>query len=291
MTAAAVPAVRVDAFGLTDPGKVRPANEDHFGIAILRKAVELRQCSITASQVTERYSSPEAMVFVVADGVGGQPGGAFASETAITTLVEYLSQAAGCYHNLDVTREHEFLAQLENSVQTAHQRLGGAEGKSHGPATTLTMATLVWPRAYIVHVGDSRAYLFRDETLRQLTQDHTVVAEMVRRGELDTDDARRHRMRHVITNVVGGSHAGVHADAHSLELHVGDELLLCSDGLTEMLSHEDMTQVLRSEPHLEAACRRLISLANERGGRDNITVIVARFSASPPATGEAAGPP
>ena len=138
----------------------------------------------------------------------------------------------------------------------------------------------------MIHVGDSRAYLLRDETLRQITQDHTIVAEMVRRGELDTAEARRHRLRHVITNVVGGPQSGVQADAHSLELRVGDELLLCSDGLTEMLSHDEITQILRGEPHLEAACTRLISLANERGGPDNITAIVVRFSASPTTTAE-----
>ena len=92
MTTATMPAVRVDAFGLTNAGKVRQTNEDHFAIAVLRKAVELRQCSIADPGVMERYAGPEAMVFVVADGVGGQPGGAFASETAIATLVEYLAR-------------------------------------------------------------------------------------------------------------------------------------------------------------------------------------------------------
>ena len=93
-----------------------------------------------------------------------------------------------------------------------------------GMGTTLTLAYHYGTELLVIHVGDSRAYLLRDETLRQLTQDHTIVAEMVRRGELDTAEARRHRLRHVITNVVGGPQPGVHADAHSLELRVGDEL-------------------------------------------------------------------
>jgi protein phosphatase len=275
MTTAAVPAVRVDAFGLTDPGKVRPANEDHFAIAVLRKAVELRQCSITASHVTERYSSPEAMVFVVADGVGGQPGGAFASETAITALVEYLSQAAGCYHNLDVTRVHEFLAQLENSVHTAHLRLGGSEGGSHGPATTLTMATLVWPRAYIVHVGDSRAFYLRRGRLRQLTRDQSMGEFMVESGAWTEEQARRARTSGVLVSALGA--AEMTPALGLVDLVPGDTLLLCTDGLTKHVSDETIAEILGRSGSAEAACRALVDAALAEGGTDNVTAVVARM--------------
>ena len=286
------PSLVVTSFGATDRGRVRPTNEDHFLIADLAKTMDVRQTSIEEPRA--RFGEQRGHLFLVADGMGGHRAGEHASALAVTLIEQFALNTFRWF--MAVTAVHaddavtEFQEAVEHAdatiVETASQR-----ADLHGMGTTLTLAYHYGAELLVIHVGDSRAYLFRDETLRQLTQDHTVVAEMVRRGELDTDDARRHRLRHVITNVVGGSHAGVHADAHSLQLHVGDELLLCSDGLTEMLSHEDMTQVLRSEPHLEAACRRLISLANERGGRDNITVIVARFSASPPATGEAAGPP
>jgi protein phosphatase len=275
MTTAAVPAVRVDAFGLTDRGKVRAANEDHFAIAVLRKAVELRQCSITASHVTERYSSPEAMVFVVADGVGGQPGGAFASETAITALVEYLSQAAGCYHNLDVTREHEFLAQLENSVHTAHLRLGGSEGGSHGPATTLTMATLVWPRAYIVHVGDSRAFYLRRGRLRQLTRDQSMGEFMVESGAWTEEQARRARTSGVLVSALGA--AEMTPALGLVDLVPGDTLLLCTDGLTKHVSDETIAEILGRSGSAEAACRALVDAALAEGGTDNVTAVVARM--------------
>jgi len=275
MTTAAVPAVRVDAFGLTDPGKVRPANEDHFAIAVLRKAVELRQCSITASHVTERYTSPEAMVFVVADGVGGHPGGAFASETAITALVEYLSQAAGCYHNLDVTREHEFLAQLENSVHTAHLRLGGSEGGSHGPATTLTMATLVWPRAYIVHVGDSRAFYLRRGRLRQLTRDQSMGEFMVESGAWTEEQARRARTSGVLVSALGA--AEMTPALGLVDLVPGDTLLLCTDGLTKHVSDEAIAEILGRAGSAEAACRALVDAALAEGGTDNVTAVVARM--------------
>ena len=219
MTAAAVPAVRVDAFGLTDPGKIRPANEDHFAIAMLRKAVELRQCSITASQVTERYSSPEAMVFVVADGVGGQPGGAFASETAITTLV--------------------------------------------------------WPRAYIVHVGDSRAFYLRRGRLRQLTRDQSMGEFMVESGAWTEEQARRARTSGVLVSALGA--AEMTPALGLVDLAPGDTLLLCTDGLTKHVSDETIADVLGKAESAEAACRALVDAALADGGTDNVTAVVARM--------------
>ena len=128
----------------------------------------------------------------MADGVGGRPGGALASETAVTALVEYISQAAGCFHDLDVDREHEFLEQLEAGVQDAHQRIVAEHGgRREGPATTLTMATLVWPRAYILHVGDSRAFYLRKGRLRQLTRDQTTGEYMVDAGAWTEEQARK----------------------------------------------------------------------------------------------------
>lgn len=275
MTATAVSAVRVDAFGLTDPGKVRPSNEDHFAIAVLRKSVELRQCSITDPGVTERYTAPEAMIFVVADGVGGQPGGAFASQTAITTLVEYLGQAAGCYHNFDVTREHDFLAQLENSVQTAHQRVAGSAGKSGGPATTLTMATLVWPRVYIVHVGDSRAFYLRRGRLRQLTRDQSMGEFMVESGAWTEEQARRARTGGVLVSAVGGSE--MIPALGLVDLAPGDVLLLCTDGLTRHVGDEAIAGILARADGAETACRELVDAALADGGTDNVTALVARM--------------
>ena len=139
----------MDAIGLTDVGSQGKVNEDHFVIATLQKAAELRQTSLADRGSSTVLRGPEAMVFVVADGVGGRPGGAFASETAVTALSSTWGRRPGCFHNLDVDREHEFLDQLEAAVHEAHERVvgptSGAQGQ--GPATTLTMATLVWPRA------------------------------------------------------------------------------------------------------------------------------------------------
>ena len=243
--------------------------------------MHIRQTSLEEPRA--RFGEQHGHLFLVADGMGGHRGGEHASALAVTLIEQFALNTFRWFMPLTAVHADDATTHFQEAVEQADATIvetATQRAELQGMGTTLTLAYHYGAELLVIHVGDSRAYLFRDETLRQLTEDHTVVAEMLRRGELDTGEARRHRLRHVITNVVGGREAGVHADAHSLDLRDGDVLLLCSDGLTEMLSHDDITQVLRGEPHLEAACTRLISLANERGGQDNITAIVARFSAS-----------
>ena len=149
-----------------------------------------------------------------------------------------------------------------------------------GMGTTVTMAFSLGAQLCVVHVGDSRAYLYRDGHLDQITQDHTVTAEMVRNGTLRPDEAAGHRLRHVITNVVGGTELGVTVEAHAFDVQAGDRLLLCSDGLTEMLTNEAIAATLHSEAVPELAAKMLLSQANEAGGRDNITVVIVQFDSA-----------
>jgi protein phosphatase len=146
--------------------------------------------------------------------------------------------------------------------------------------TTLTLAYGLGSELFVVHVGDSRCYLFRDDALHRLTRDHTLIAELLQRGELSPEEAARHPYRHVITNCVGGHEQGVEVEGHKLQLHPGDAILLCSDGLTDMVPDEAIHEVMRSEEDPRRACERLVAAANEQGGRDNITAIVARFDAA-----------
>jgi PPM family protein phosphatase len=145
--------------------------------------------------------------------------------------------------------------------------------------TTVTLAYSFGSRLFLVHVGDSRCYLFRARQLHRLTHDHTLVEEMIDRGELQPEEAAHHRLRHVITNVVGGHEPGVHVECHRLDLEPDDALLLCSDGLTEMIPDTRIAAVLEAEHEPRTACQRLVAEANDLGGRDNITIIVARFEA------------
>jgi PPM family protein phosphatase len=145
--------------------------------------------------------------------------------------------------------------------------------------TTLTMAVVSGTRLFVIHAGDSRCYLLRAGHLAQLTEDHTLVAGMVERGEISPEQARRHPQRHVVTNILGGGQLGVRVDVQRAALEPGDLLLLCSDGLTGMVDDGRIAAALAAEAEPEAACHRLVRLANDAGGKDNVTAIVARFEA------------
>lgn len=273
MTAAAGVEVSVDASGLTDVGRKRKANEDHFVIVSLQKTADVRQTSLADPKVFDRLRGPQATLFLVADGVGGRPGGALASETAVTAMVEYIAQAAGCFNNLDVDREHEFLDQLETGVREAHRRIVAEHGRE-GPATTLTMATLVWPRVYLVHAGDSRAFYLRKGRLRQLTRDQTTGEYMVDAGAWTEEQARTAPMGGALISALGSDE--LTPVVGLVDLQPGDIMLLCTDGLTRHVSDERIGEILGRAPDAASACRELVDAALDGGGSDNVTVIVAR---------------
>jgi protein phosphatase len=275
MTAPAGTEVRVDASGLTDVGRKRKVNEDHFVIVSLQKSAQVRQTSLEDPRVFDRLRGPEALLFVVADGVGGRPGGEIASQTAITSLVEYIGRAAGCFHNLDADRENEFLEQLEAGVREAHQRIVAEHGGREGPATTLTMATLVWPRAYIVHAGDSRAFYLRKGLLRQLTRDQTTGEYMVDAGAWTEEQARAAPMAGALVSALGADE--LTPVVGLVDLRPGDVLLLCTDGLTRHLSDQRIASILEGASDAQSACRALVDAALAEGGSDNVTVVVARM--------------
>jgi len=275
MTATAVASVQVDACGLTDVGRKRKANEDHFVIVSLRKAAEVRQTNVSDPRVFERLQGQEALLFIVADGVGGRAGGAMASETAVTSLVEYLADAAVCVHGLDPDREHELLERLESAVRKTHQRIlveGG--GRGQGMATTLTMAVLVWPRAYLLHVGDSRAFYLHKGRLKQLTRDQTTGEYMVDAGAWTEEQARKAPTASALVSALGSDDLTVAVGL--VDLQPGDVLLLCSDGLTRHVPDERIAEVLGRAADAQSACRELVADALDGGGSDNITVVVAR---------------
>jgi protein phosphatase len=149
-----------------------------------------------------------------------------------------------------------------------------------GMGTTLTMAFVADWKLFVAHAGDSRCYLLSGGELHQLTHDHTQVAELVRAGVLSPAEASQHPYRHVITNVLGGHEPGVWVEMHKLALEAGDVLLLCSDGLTEMVPDARIAAILQEEPEPRRACERLVAEANEQGGKDNVTALVACFQES-----------
>jgi PPM family protein phosphatase len=269
-------ATGLDSFGLTDVGKVRANNEDHFVIATLRKSVDLEHTSIEDREPFDRIRGSSARLFIVADGVGGRPGGELASGTAVESLVQYIAQTVGCFNNADVDRENEFLMQLEGAVQRAHERIQEELGEGgQGPSTTLTMATLIGRRAYIVHVGDSRAYYLHRGRLRQLTDDQTMGRYMVDVGAWTEDQAARAGVAANLTSALGASE--MLPKIGLVDLAAGDTLLLCSDGLTKHVADEQIAGMLGRGDSAEATARALVGAALDAGGSDNVTVVVARI--------------
>jgi protein phosphatase len=171
------------------------------------------------------------------------------------------------------------LDQLRALVGHADRRIAD-EGERRpalaGMATTLTVAVILGRGLYVAHIGDSRCYLLRRRTLHRITHDQTVTAELVRRGLLEPKVAEHHRFRHVLTDFVGGGESKLHVETHGVDLTEGDTVLVCSDGLTEMVPGPAITSIVASAETPESACERLIACANEMGGYDNVTAVVAR---------------
>jgi protein phosphatase len=174
-----------------------------------------------------------------------------------------------------VDRENEFLEQLEAGVREAHRRIVAEHGGREGPATTLTMATLVWPRAYIVHAGDSRAFYLRKGLLRQLTRDQTTGEYMVDAGAWTEEQARAAPMAGALISALGADE--LTPVVGLVDLRPGDVLLLCTDGLTRHLTDQRIAAILEGASDAQSACRELVDAALAEGGSDNVTVVVARM--------------
>jgi len=238
--------VRVIAAAATDVGRVREGNEDSYLL--------------------------EDPLFAVADGMGGHRGGEVASSLALETLQTLFHQGSG---DLDEQVQEANRAVFEKSM---HDR------RVAGMGTTLTAALAEGERVRIAHVGDSRAYLLRRAELHLLTEDHTLVRRMVAEGEISEEEAEAHPQRSVLTRALGVD-MWVDVDELVVEVEQGDRLLLCTDGLTAMISDERIRQILVGQPDTQAAADALVSAANEAGGVDNITVVVLDLAEGEPHRG------
>jgi protein phosphatase len=210
--------------------------------------------------------------------VGGNKAGERASALALSAIEGFVLDTLNWCAHLRGDAGDQVLAEFQKALKRADQRVYGESQRRpecRGMGTTLTLAFVLENELFVAHVGDSRCYLLRSGLLYRLTSDHTLVAEMVRQGLLDPEEAARHNFRHVITNVVGGSDPGVQVEMHKLPLEAGDRLLLCSDGLTEMVCEDEVLALLGGAADPAAACDRLVGRANANGGRDNVTAVVA----------------
>ena len=266
----------VDAFGLTDRGLVRDANEDHFVIAQVNKSIEVRQTSLPPDDVGRHFETAAAYLFAVADGVGGRPEGDLASGRTLSAMLSYLAKAASCFQGLNATAEEALLEKLEAAVRDVHEGLvdeyGGVTSKL--PATTLTLVLLVWPRAYHIQVGDSRAYVRRGGRLQRLTRDQTLGEYMVSLGAWTDEQAAKAPAAANLSSAIGGSE--LLPVVGLIDLTPGDTLLLCTDGLTKHVSDEQIDSTLARSDSAVSTSTKLVEDALAGGGTDNVTVLVVR---------------
>jgi serine/threonine protein phosphatase PrpC len=265
----------LDLYGLTHQGLVRSENQDHFLIGTLHRELAVHGTSLPVAQLPlrgERF----ATFAVVADGVGGSAGGAAASRLAVETIAHYVQSTLRCFTVADPAHEPAFGEALRGAALEAHDAVRALkrDGAELGPATTLTLAIGVWPRAYVVQVGDSRCYLYGGGTLRRLTRDQTVAQDFVDSGALSPEQAVRSPYQSVLVSAIGGRTAAPVVTAVNQQRDA--IFLLCSDGLTKHVADAELATCLGSLRSAEQACQDLLRLALERGGTDNITIIVGR---------------
>jgi len=284
--------VHIDITALSDRGKVRENNEDAFAVFRMGRFIERLQSNVPESDLPSRRDTAGHLM-IIADGLGGHEAGDVASRTALVTALELIMRSPRWALQLDdpATRDTEIRAMLTRArgyltrVHTTLHEAAAADTRLAGMGTTLTGLYTLGRDAFVLHVGDSKAFRMRAGELRQLTHDHTVAQEYADRGMISQEEVAKHRLQHVLTRAVGGPGDHLAADMHHFALEDGDRWLLCSDGLTDMVAEPDLATVLRAHPGSSEAARALVDLALENGGRDNVTVIVAGFRFETPEAG------
>ena len=266
----------IDLFGLTHQGKVRPDNQDHFLFCTLHRELVVHASSLGNPSDLPLRSERLATLAMVADGVGGAAAGAEASRLALAAVARYVSHTMQAIHTVDPDDEKAFGAELQAGVLEAHAAvLEAAERAGRGPmATTLTLLISLWPQAYIVQVGDSRCYYWHDGVLQRITRDQTVAQDLVDAGALRPEEARESPYGHLLSSALGADQAS--PVVTPMRVQRGCAALLCSDGLTAHVTDDEIADALGRATSSEQACRDLLQLALDRGGRDNITVLVGR---------------
>ena len=272
--------VRIDVSALSHPGHIRANNEDQFFVTRLARSFETMLSSLPAGDVPERADEVN-YVMVVADGMGGHAAGEVASRLAISALVSLVLDLPDWILKVDEHGVPEIERRARRLVQKVSSMLverGREDDDLRGMGSTLTAARSYGRDLLIVHVGDSRAYLYRAGHLHRLTRDHTFAQMLVDKGQLAPCDISSSGVAHILTNAIGGSTEKVDVDVDLLRLEDGDRVLLCSDGLTDLVDDDEIAATLAAMKTSQDACAELVRQALAGGGRDNITVIVGGYT-------------
>lgn len=268
-----------DAAGLTDVGLVRKKNDDQFLIVELVKRTNVLSSSFKPDPESTVFDGSKGLILIVADGVGGAPAGERASQLATEEILRHLKANMPWFLRLHHEHEDELINALKDAVRRCELAVEYEAEQipdEQGMATTLTMAYVLWPRLYVVHVGDSRCYICRNSEMLQVTRDHTFAQALVEAGHLEQHEAKTNEFSHVLVNSIGRGVSELHAEVYTSDLQEGDQILLCTDGLTDMLEDHEISMLVQSSDTLGVACKKLVDAAKQAGGRDNITVAIGR---------------
>lgn len=266
----------LDLFGLTHPGKVRKENQDHFLLCTLHQQIVIHGTSLPGTEHLPLRGQRMGTIMLVADGVGGSSLGGEASQLATEAITSYVTSTMQCFHATDASEERAFCRALESAVLDAHDTVRKqAAGEKVRMATTMTLAIAVWPRLYVVQVGDSRCYFYWDGKLRQVTRDQTVAQYLVDSGAMPKEQAAKSPFNNILSSSVGGEEAKPEIALIDITPR-GCVVLVCSDGLNKHVSDAEIAEHLRTMSSSEQAATALLNLALERGGSDNITIILGR---------------
>ncbi|MFI5302176.1 MAG: PP2C family protein-serine/threonine phosphatase [Polyangiales bacterium] len=277
-----------DSYGVSIAGSTRMSNEDQFVVATLARALFVQQSSVRQSAY--QYADSYGRLLVVAEGMGGQRGSHEASTLAVNAIEHFLLRTLRWVFDLDSAApddDDRVVEELQGALRHADSRVfeeAIVHPELRGMGAAVTLAYSRGPDLYVAHAGDSRCYLLRSRTLHLLTRDHTLEQEMIDYGIVEPQNVDRHLLRHIVTNAIGGGSPGVDVEVHKVRLEPGDILLLCTDGLSSVVSDEEIAQTFELWESPRAACDRLVACARERDGKDSVTAIVTRYDLDTSAT-------
>lgn len=271
--------IEVDFGAVSDQGNVRRNNEDHYLVARCGRALEPLLTNLPEGDLPTEFRET-GYGLIVADGLGGEAAGEVASRLAITTLVKLIIDVPDWILKFDPKREKEAMRRADTYLRQVHETLTQrAETDAHlsGMSTTMTLATIIGPDGVVAHVGDSRAYLFRKGELHQLTRDQTQAQMLLEAGVITKQEFAKNQYRHVLLQAIGGRGGLVEVEIQRTRFEDDDRLLLCTDGLTDMVDDEAIAGVLGRDTSAQKACESLRDLALHAGGRDNVTCVLGRL--------------
>jgi serine/threonine protein phosphatase PrpC len=267
----------IDVHGLTHVGRVRKENQDHFLVCQLRRRIDVEHTSLPDLQGLSAATDRLAFLAMVADGVGGGARGEEASRVAVEAITKYVAENIQSYYAANLGDDRAFVRALSDAALRCHadlvERSSGIPGEAT-MATTLTLYIGVWPRAYLVQLGDSRYYLLREGALTQISRDQTIAQDLIDQGVLTRAQGSRVPWADVLSSAIGGSTAK--PVVTRIDLDRSFVHLWCSDGLTKHVSDERIAERLRSMTSAKQVCEALLQDALDGGGTDNVTVVVAR---------------